>query len=69
MIGGVIAAAILAFLVGINIHHHDTSKMHHQQRQVSALKKEVKQLKKHQLVTPTSFYGDEMENLGEDNVK
>lgn len=63
MIFGVMAASILAVLIGINVHKQDMKIVHKQEQKTQILRHEVKQLKNNPKPNPT-FHGDAIANLG-----
>lgn len=68
MVFGAIAAAIFVILVGWNIHHKDVKNVEVKTKQNIVLTKEVNQLEKNQVKTIKTFHGDELENLGANDV-
>jgi len=67
MIFGIMAAGILAVLIGINVHKQDMKIVHKQEQKTQILKREVKQLTNNPKPNPT-FHGDEIANLGGRNI-
>jgi hypothetical protein len=64
MIFGIIAASILAILIGMNVHKQDMKLVHKQEKKTQILQREIKQLKNKNSNTKSTFHGDEIANLG-----
>ena len=70
---GIIAAVIFVFFVGCNIHYqHKVAVYKYKQAQnkkIKILQQKVNQLKGDRYKKIKTFHGDEIANLGGDNVK
>jgi len=70
---GAIAAVIIVLFVGCNIHHQHKISVYKQEqaqrKKIRILQRKIKQLKADKYKKIRTFHGDEIANLGGDDVR